>query len=154
MVAVPHRARSGPQKRKDDRVKEQNSDGISVVFIFLAVRRKVEPSRVISTPRSSAIASMFETSRMFGALRSTSVSSVRRDAAIIGSTAFLFPATFTRPEIGAPPVILKRAITPLPQIHHPAMETFSHPKRQSRHRFFGGLDKPRHGIARGVFRQG
>ena len=54
-------------------------------------------------PMLSSSAICVSTSRMRGTLERLTSSSVRRQAARIGSAAFLFPATVISPERGVPP---------------------------------------------------
>ena len=63
----------------------------------------LRPRHSTLTPRSSSRSSIASTSRMRGTLRSTTSSSVSRQAARIGSAPFLLPAGWTVPESGTPP---------------------------------------------------
>ena len=62
------------------------------------------------TPRPLSRSSIESTSRMRGTLSISSSSSVSRQAARIGSAAFLFPAATISPDRGAPPWITKFSI--------------------------------------------
>jgi len=61
------------------------------------------PEREIWAPITPAISSMTSTSRIEGTFSSTTSSSVKSAAAIIGSTAFLLPEARISPDRGRPP---------------------------------------------------
>ncbi len=63
-----------------------------------------------STPSCSSRAIWASVSRIRGTRSSSSSSSVSRQAARIGSAAFLLPATVSSPESGAPPWITNFSI--------------------------------------------
>src|SRR5437763_726076 len=107
MTARPQRARSGPAIRNDARMGSVSSRGISTSgWIADAHTATVFSSRHSTcAPMCSSRRSIASTSLMCGMLRSTTSSSVRRQAASAGSAAFLFPAGTTVPESGYPPSI-------------------------------------------------
>src|SRR5437763_8088144 len=102
--ALPKRARSGPATRKDARMNPACSRSTAVRSTPPAQRTSsLAPRQSTRTPRSRSSASIDSTSRIRGTLRSTTSSSVRTEAARMGSAAFLLPAGTTVPDSGAPP---------------------------------------------------
>ncbi len=78
-----------------------------VVFEISAAhtRNRFGPSHSTSAPMSHRSSIIASTSRMRGTLSSVTGSAVSRQAARIGSAAFLFPAGLTVPLSGTPPSI-------------------------------------------------
>src|SRR5215468_6342184 len=104
--ARPKRVSSGPASRNDARMRLASSSCTSCVATSAAwMRTSFAPSQSTSAPSWSSSATIASTSRMRGTLRSTTGSSVSRQAARIGSAPFLLPATRTRPLSGLPPSI-------------------------------------------------
>ena len=68
------------------------------------------------TPSRSSSATCASVSRIRGTFESTSSSSVSRQAAMIGSAAFLFPAATISPERELPPWITNLSISCLGQL--------------------------------------
>ena len=97
------RASSGPATRNEARIRLASSSSTSVPRMVSARRRTSFSLRVTFTPSRSSSPSIDSTSRIRGTLRTTSSSSVSRQAARIGSAAFLFPAGTISPESGTPP---------------------------------------------------
>src|SRR5919106_3633422 len=107
-IASPHRARSGPARRMDARMRAQSSSSSSRFATSTAWTRTAPlPSGRTSTPRSAASASIVSTSRIAGTFVSVTGSSVRSAAATIGSAAFLLPAARIAPSSGRPPSMTK-----------------------------------------------
>ncbi len=105
-VARPQRASNGPASRIEARISRHRSSSSSVVAISAAwTRTSLGPTHSASAPtwRSSAI--IVSTSLILGTFSSVTGWSVSRQAARIGSAAFLFPAARTLPERRAPPSI-------------------------------------------------
>jgi hypothetical protein len=109
---APERTRSGPARRNDARIRLQSSAS-SWVFRSSAAwtRTSFGPIQSTSAPRSARSASIVSTSRMRGTFTSSTGSSVRTDAARIGSAPFLFPAARTVPSSGTPPSMTKDSVT-------------------------------------------
>src|SRR5919201_4311515 len=92
-IARPQRARSGPARRTEARIREQSTSSSSVFGSSAAwMRISFGPSHSASAPRSAISSTIVSTSRIRGTLRSTTGSLVSRQAARIGSAPFLFPA--------------------------------------------------------------
>src|SRR3954454_24970182 len=103
----PQRASSGPATRNEARIRSVFATGISTpVFKLPAHRARTLSSRhSTSTPRCSSNSSMASTSRIRGMFRSTTSSSVSRQAASAGSAVFVLPAGTTVPDSGNPPAM-------------------------------------------------
>src|SRR3954447_21424941 len=103
--ARPKRASSGPASRKEARMRSASPrstpDSGSTAAAFSATVCSSRHST--PTPRWSSSSIIAATSEMRGTLRTTTSSSVRRQAARMGSAPFLFPAGTTVPESGTPP---------------------------------------------------
>ena len=102
---VPKRASSGPadEERRADAIRPARGPPPSRSTPAAHSATSLAPRHSTRTPRSRSSSSIASTSRMRGTLRSTTSSSVRTQAARIGSAAFLFPAGRTVPDSGAPP---------------------------------------------------
>src|SRR5215217_5948925 len=76
-----------------------------------SMRTSLEPSRSTLAPVEATSSSMVSTSRIWGTLRSTTGSSASRQAATMGSAAFLFPEGRMVPLSGCPPLMTKLSMT-------------------------------------------
>ena len=105
IVASPKRASSGPASRNEARILAASASSTAVSDDRVGLQAELVRRRASSTltPRPSSSAICVSVSRIRGTLRSTSSSSVSRQAARIGRAAFLFPAAVISPESGAPP---------------------------------------------------
>ena len=92
--------RAGEQERRADAGGQLRVDLVAVAAIDARSATSWSSRHVTLTPRSSSSASIESTSRMRGTLPTTTSSSVRSEAASIGSAAFLLPAGTTVPESG------------------------------------------------------
>src|SRR3990172_7746592 len=120
--AFPCRARSGPRTRTGARIVFPGSWGASYATRRFASRTISWGERFThSTPRSFRSRRIVPTSQTSGTFVSWSGSSVRSEAAISGSEAFLAPPTETRPERRFPPAIrsLSTDLLALSGDHHP-----------------------------------
>src|SRR3954454_22760054 len=109
--ARPCRARSGPAKRMDARMRLQSSSSSSCFVIPEPfIRTSPPPTRSTSAPRSAARSSIVSTSLIDGTLVSVTGPSASRQAATIGSAAFLFPAARIDPVSGRAPSMTKASI--------------------------------------------
>ncbi len=110
---TPKRASSGPASRIEARIRVQSSGSRRVEVMSAAHTRTVFSSvQSTSAPMSRISSIMASTSRIRGTFASSTGSPVRRQAARIGSAAFLLPAGRTRPERGTPPSITKVSKVP------------------------------------------
>src|ERR671937_1506302 len=97
-IACPQRARSGPARRTEARIREQSSSSSSVFGSSAAwMRISFGPSQSASAPRSAISSTIVSTSRIRGTLRSTTGSALSTHAARIGSAPFLFPEARMEP---------------------------------------------------------
>ena len=103
-------ASSGPASRKDARIfaDSASSGAVSVTSRPAAAARR--PIHAARTPIPSSTATCVSVSRIRGTFVSTSSSSVSRQAARIGSAAFLLPAATISPESAGPPLITNFSI--------------------------------------------
>ena len=102
--ASPKRASSGPASRNEARICFESSSSTATSETPAAQRRTLlSATQATSTPSRSSSAICASVSRIRGTRCSSSSSSVSRQAARIGSAAFLLPATVSSPESGAPP---------------------------------------------------
>src|SRR5215211_4166306 len=76
-----------------------------------SMRTSLGPSRSTLAPVEATSSSMVSTSRIWGTLRSTTGSSASRQAATMGSAAFLFPDGRMVPLSGCPPLMTKLSMT-------------------------------------------
>src|SRR4051794_11391842 len=104
-VARPKRASSGPASRNEARISSDSERSTSASAVTSAAPSGTSWSVRHSTltPSRSSSAIIVRTSSMSGMLLTTTSSSVSRQAARIGSAAFLLPAGVTLPESGTPP---------------------------------------------------
>ena len=104
IVASPKRASSGPASRNDARIRAASASSTELPAIASAWScSSFSPVHSALTPMLSSRATCVSTSRIRGTLESFSSSEVSRQAARIGSAAFLLPATVISPDRGAPP---------------------------------------------------
>ena len=109
--ASPKRASSGPASRNEARIRAASPSSTSASATASAWRRiSFSPLQSTLTPSRSSSATWVSVSLIRGTLESTTSSSVSRQAAIIGSAAFLFPAATISPESGAPPCMTNFSI--------------------------------------------
>ena len=102
--ASPKRASSGPASRNEARIRaESASSGVVDVTESARSRSSFSAAHSARTPMASSTAIWVSVSRIRGTLVSTTSSSVSRQAARIGSAAFLLPAATISPESGGPP---------------------------------------------------
>ena len=93
ILTSPKRASKGPATRNEARIRLASSSSTSVPEMLSACSfTSLSPVHATLTPSRSSNPSIDSTSRMRGTFRTTSSSSVRRQAARIGSAAFLLPA--------------------------------------------------------------
>src|SRR4051794_32114691 len=104
-VARPKRASSGPASRNEARISSDSERSTSASAVTSAAPSGTSWSVRHSTltPSRSSSAIIVRTSSMSGMLLTTTSSSVSRQAARIGSAAFLLPAGGTGPDSGTPP---------------------------------------------------
>src|SRR3954453_19702046 len=113
MLTWPKRASSGPATRNEARIRLASSSSTSVPTMFAAWSlTSLSSVHSTSTPSFSSNPTTDSTSRMRGTLRTTSSSSVSRQAARIGSAAFLLPAGTISPERGTPPWMMNLSTAP------------------------------------------
>ena len=106
MLTLPKRAKSGPAIRKEARIAAERSWSRVVSSTSFAQRRTVLSSTHSTvTPRAASSSICASVSRIRGTFAIVTTSSVRRQAARIGSAAFLLPAAVISPESGTPPCI-------------------------------------------------
>jgi len=102
----PDRASSGAASRMDARMRRHSSGSSSAAFTvfawILSVFRCVVPHSML-TPTDFTSSTSASTSRMRGTFSSVIGCSLRTDAAMIGSAAFLFPDGRMVPESRRPP---------------------------------------------------
>src|ERR671915_541345 len=107
-IASPQRARSGPARSTEARMRLQSSSSSSRLVTSAAWMRSSPPPRgSTSTPRSATSSSIVSTSVIEGTFESVTGSSVSSEAAIIGRAAFLFPAARMEPLRGRAPSMTK-----------------------------------------------
>ena len=103
-IASPARASSGPAKRIEARIRRQSSSSSSVPGVLAAcTSTSPPPRRSTVTPSATASASIVATSVIAGTFLRTTGSSVSRQAATIGSAAFLLPVARIVPSSGRRP---------------------------------------------------
>ena len=112
ILASPKRASSGPAARNDARMRLAGPSSTEWASSTASACRRTWFSPVHSTltPRPFRRSSIESTSLIRGTLSISSSSSVKRQAARIGSAAFLFPAATISPDRGAPPWITNFSI--------------------------------------------
>src|SRR5918997_4934271 len=106
MRTRPTRASSGPASRNDARMRSDRSRSMTASSVETSAAQSAtswSDSHVTRTPRSSRSASIAPTSLIFGTFRTTTSSSVRTEAARIGSAPFLLPAGTIVPDRAMPP---------------------------------------------------
>ena len=101
-LAEAGQQRPGEQERGADLARELLVDG-GLGDAAAQSRTLLSATQATSTPSRSSRAICASVSRIRGTRCSSSSSSVSRQAARIGSAAFLLPATVSSPESGAPP---------------------------------------------------
>src|SRR5919198_998302 len=106
-LARPWRASSGPASRNEARMRLASSSSTSWPISCAWTRSSFCSVHSTSEPSAESSPSMVSTSRMRGTLLSVTSSSVRRQAARIGSAPFLLPEARRRPEIAWPPSMTK-----------------------------------------------
>ena len=111
MRASPKRASSGPASRNEARIFAESSSS-GAVWVTPSARRRPggRSDQSALTPSCSSTATWVSVSRIRGTFVSTTSSSVSRQAARIGSAAFLLPAAVISPESGGPPLITNFSI--------------------------------------------
>src|SRR6478609_5190803 len=112
ITARPKRASSGPASRNEARMRSATS--LSTIEFSSTPAAHSEmlwfSRRSTRTPTPSSSSSIASTSRICGTLLSTTSSSVRTQAARMGSAAFLLPAGAIVPDSGTPPSITNFSI--------------------------------------------
>ena len=108
--ASPNLASSGPASRKDARIFADSASSGAVSVTESACSRSSPSDHAARTPIPSSTATCVSVSRIRGTFVSTSSSSVSRQAARIGSAAFLLPAATISPESAGPPLITNLSI--------------------------------------------
>ena len=108
--ACPCLATSGPSTSTDARIVLTSSYGASVEVSCAARSVMSVPSRSTVTPMPRSSRAIVPTSASGGTFDRCSGSSVSSAAAMIGSAAFLAPATAISPRSGTPPVIFSLSI--------------------------------------------
>src|SRR4051812_30918059 len=105
ITARPKRASSGPASRNEARISSLRARSISAPPSTARAHSATSWSERQSTvtPTLSSSSSIVVTSRMRGTFETTTSSSVSKQAARIGSAAFLLPAGVTLPDSGTPP---------------------------------------------------
>ncbi len=103
--------RSGKQERRADAAGERLRRARASRPSAACTRTSLSPTQSASAPRLRRSAIIVSTSRMRGTFESSTGSSVSRQAARMGSAAFLFPAARTRPVSGWPPSITNDSAT-------------------------------------------
>src|SRR5205809_5497638 len=106
-LARPCRASSGPASRNEERIRFASSPSTSYPISWAWTRSSFGPVHSTSAPSAETSPTIVWTSRMRGTFVSVICSSVRRQAARIGSAPFLLPEARTRPEMAWPPSITK-----------------------------------------------
>src|SRR3989344_3586707 len=109
-------ARSGPKRSIEARNFSVNSRGKTLFLKFLAEILSFFCVFWIFTPHLDKSWVITATSEISGTLSMVQVSSVKRQAAIIGKTEFLFPAILIRPYSFFPPVISNLATLKIPYV--------------------------------------
>ena len=98
ILASPKRASSGPASRNEARIFFESSSSTATSATAAAQsRRLLSATQAASTPSRSSRAICASVSRIRGTRCRSSSSSVSRQAARIGSAAFLLPATVSSP---------------------------------------------------------
>src|SRR3954471_81406 len=105
MTTRPNRASRGPASRNEARMSSLSARSMRASASTARAQRATswDDRHSTLTPTLSSSSSIVVTSRIRGTLETTTSSSVSRQAARIGSAAFLLPAGVTLPDSGTPP---------------------------------------------------